>query len=345
MSSISKIFIASQRHAGVKEILQRLLPHLSFQVIKLSSFSADGIFKWDARLTHEDLEQMKDAEIVIGDNIYLSDVAFALPKLKWYQCTYAGLDGSLREIKHAMQEKGTPSFRASRFSGVKYGQFMFDYCLSFIIGHERGFLKHIQIQSKGDWQLGKSYTPKNPRLLNELTITVLGVGAIGSYVLKEFKRLGCKTQAFSRREKDKHFLQELQVDKFSTQLQDVLVESDCIVSILPQTLQTVNLLNGKLQMCQRQPMFINVGRGSIISRDDIISSLDNNFISCAVLDVFHEEPLLPSDPLWSHPKVFVTPHIAAETRDVDLAELFVQNLTLFENNRRLVNEIEWESDY
>jgi glyoxylate/hydroxypyruvate reductase A len=92
-------------------------------------------------------------------------------------------------------------------------------------------------------------------------------------------------------------------------------------------------------------MFINLGRGSIISRDEIISSLDKNLISCAVLDVFHEEPLPPSDPLWSHPKVFVTPHIAAETRDVDLAELFVQNLALFENNQRLMNEIEWGSDY
>ena len=94
-------------------------------------------------------------------------------------------------------------------------------------------------------------------------------------------------------------------------------------------------------------MLINVGRGSIISERDILEALDKEHISQAVLDVFVEEPLPPSSALWAHPRVIVTPHVAAVSTPEDVAEAFCKNLELYltKGGEALQGTVDFERGY
>ena len=95
----------------------------------------------------------------------------------------------------------------------------------------------------------------------------------------------------------------------------------------------------------QKPVFINIGRGSVIGDSELIKALDNQWISGAILDVFNEEPLPPSNPLWHHEKVLITPHIAAKSRPSDLVQLFAENYNNFISGKPLKYVIKWDEGY
>lgn len=183
---------------------------------------------------------------------------------------------------------------------------MFEYCLSFMIAHERGFLKHQANQKTKDWTLMKSVTPSKYRLVSEIKITILGLGSIGGVVSSLFKSMGCKNiTGYSKSEKDPSYLDSIGVGAFSTDLVTVLTDTDYIICILPDTPSTRGLLNyEKLSACKgRSTVLINLGRGSLIKEAELIRSLDDGLLSLAVLDVFEVEPLPVESKLWTHEKV------------------------------------------
>ena len=152
------------------------------------------------------------------------------------------------------------------------------------------------------------------------------------------------------REKEK----ETFADVETADLDDFLKQCDYIVNILPHTPSTIGLLGGgRLQQCRADPqraappVLINVGRGSIISERDILEALDKEHISQAVLDVFVEEPLPPSSALWAHPRVIVTPHVAAVSTPEDVAEAFCANLELYltKGGEALQGTVDFERGY
>lgn len=85
----------------------------------------------------------------------------------------------------------------------------------------------------------------------------------------------------------------------------MLSSVDYIVNVLPHTSETAGMLSGDvLKICaEKRPVFINVGRGSIIDEASLLQALEKGWISAAILDVFPVEPLPTSSALWDHPKV------------------------------------------
>ena len=128
-----------------------------------------------------------------------------------------------------------------------------------------------------------------------------------------------------------------------------LASADYIVSVLPSTPDTRGLLDGDaLAACAgRSPALINVGRGDLISEATIVAALDAGRLSHYVGDVFSPEPLDAGSPLWSHPKVTVTPHNAAVTAPEDVAAAFADNLERYEAGgvAALEHVFDWESGY
>lgn len=90
-------------------------------------------------------------------------------------------------------------------------------------------------------------------------------------------------------------------------LSDILKNCDYIINILPSSQDTVGLLNGNvLEHCKdKNTVFINVGRGSVIKEMDLINALEQKWISAAILDVFEKEPLPRESKLWNLPQVTV----------------------------------------
>ena len=92
-------------------------------------------------------------------------------------------------------------------------------------------------------------------------------------------------------------------------------------------------------------MLINAGRGGLQSDDAILSALNDGRLMEASLDVFEEEPLPASSALWAHPRVFVTPHVAASSDPVALSALIARQIVRHKAGESLVGVVDRSAGY
>jgi len=230
-----------------------------------------------------------------------------------------------------------------RFAHDSFSQLIAEYVIAQVIATERGFLTMHQ------WQAQEYYPDVKdlPRCVNQMTIGILGYGNMGKAVAKLFKAMGASVWALKRKNIEKNA--DPNVDKvvLMDQLGILLENCDYICNVLPNTEKTTNCLsNGILEHCkEKQSVFVNVGRANVVSDEALITALDKKWISGAVLDVFHEEPLPQGHPFWKHPKITMTPHISALSRPEDIAECFYTNFELFLAKKPLQNVVDWQECY
>ena len=94
-----------------------------------------------------------------------------------------------------------------------------------------------------------------------------------------------------------------------------LARTEILVCLLPLTADTENILDAKLFAgLPRGAVVINAARGRLQVEEDLLAALDSGHLAGATLDVFRTEPLPADHPFWTHPKVTVTPHVAAITQ-------------------------------
>ena len=142
-------------------------------------------------------------------------------------------------------------------------------------------------------------------------VGVLGLGAMGAATIDVVARFGYAVAGWSRRPQK---IEGVETFAGAEQLGAFLARTNILVNALPLTAQTQNLLDRRAfsQMPQGAHV-INVGRGGTIVDEDLLAALDEGRLASATLDVFRVEPLPPEHPFWSHPKITVTPHLAAPT--------------------------------
>ena len=165
---------------------------------------------------------------------------------------------------------------------------------------------YLNNQRDGRWQAGRN------RPARERRVGVMGLGQLGSAALEALRPFGFPLAGWSRRG-----IAPAGVEGF-TDLDAFLARTDILVSLLPLTDETKGMLN--LSLFDRLPngaCLVQVGRGQQLVATDLIAALDRGHLQSAVLDVTDPEPLVPDHPLWRHPQVLVTPHIACQTRAED----------------------------
>jgi len=110
-------------------------------------------------------------------------------------------------------------------------------------------------------------------------------------------------------------------------LKQALSTAQVLVTLLPKTPETENLLNAdRLAQMPKGAVILNPGRGPLIDDDALLAALDAGHIGHATLDVFRVEPLPQDHPFWTHPRVTVTPHIAADTRAFSASKVIAENI-------------------
>jgi glyoxylate/hydroxypyruvate reductase A len=110
-------------------------------------------------------------------------------------------------------------------------------------------------------------------------------------------------------------------------LRKALSGAQIVVLLLPKTPETENLLNAeRLALLPKGAVILNPGRGALIDDAALLAALDAGHIGHATLDVFRVEPLPADHPFWTHPRVTVTPHIAADTRAYSAARVIAENI-------------------
>ncbi|MGD1856036.1 MAG: 2-hydroxyacid dehydrogenase [Leptolyngbyaceae cyanobacterium] len=213
---------------------------------------------------------------------------------------------------------------------------MGDYVLAAVLNHVRQFPNYGQYQQQRRWQ------PLAPRNVDQVTVGVMGLGQIGSAVATRLSQIGFNVLGWSRREKA---ISNVQV--FSgQQLSDFLAASEILVCLLPLTPETENILNADtLGQLPPGAYVINVARGNHLVEPDLLTLIDNNYLSGACLDVFRQEPLPQNHPFWSHPNITITPHVASLTNPVSVAPQIVDNYRRMTAGQPLLNQVDREQGY
>ncbi|MBD9527922.1 glyoxylate/hydroxypyruvate reductase A [Paracoccus sp. PAR01] len=194
-------------------------------------------------------------------------------------------------------------------------QGMVEYCTGWAMRAHLGMDNYPQ---DGVWRQGMT-----PPLASDREVTVLGMGELGRAVAATLAGLGFDVAGWSQSGRPVEGIPVLAGD----QLELALARAEILICLLPDTPETRNLLDAdRLALLPEGATIINAGRGTLIDDAALLTALDRNHPGHAVLDVFRTEPLPPDHPFWSHPRVTVTPHIAAETRPATAALVAAENL-------------------
>ena len=143
----------------------------------------------------------------------------------------------------------------------------------------------------------------------------MGLGEIGGYIADQLARLGYRVSGWSRSEKQ---LAGVTCYRGEEALDSFLGPLDGLINLLPLTAQTRGILAAPL--FNRLPagaVLINCGRGEHMVNEDVLAAL---------LDVFPQEPLPADDPLWRHPQVVITPHMASAASAEVIARQLLENI-------------------
>jgi glyoxylate/hydroxypyruvate reductase A len=111
----------------------------------------------------------------------------------------------------------------------------------------------------------------------------------------------------------------------------LLAQSMVVVNVLPLTPQTLGILDVRaFAAMPRGACVVNIGRGAHVVDRDLLQALDAGHLGGAMLDVFETEPLPPDHPFWGHPKILVTPHVAAVTAASEALAQVIENVRRLE---------------
>jgi phosphoglycerate dehydrogenase-like enzyme len=183
----------------------------------------------------------------------------------------------------------------------------------------------------GRWAMG---------LISQQRILLVGLGSIGRATATKLKALGATVIGTSRSNKPVADVDEL---VHPDELVDVVGDVDGIVVSLPGTATTEGLVSAEV-FAKVKPgvTVVSVGRGTVIDEAAMTEALADGRIGFAALDVFAAEPLSPDSPLWTDPKVLVSPHTAAlnSAEDRLIAQLFARNATRFLDGKELINRVD-----
>ena len=213
-------------------------------------------------------------------------------------------------------------------------QGMVEYCAGWTL---RAHLGMDRFPQDGVWR-----NDRPPPLAGQRRVSVLGMGALGGAVADALAGLGFRVTGWSASGRPRPGIAVLG----GPDLHRALGRADILVTLLPDTPATRDLLDAdRLALLPRGAWIINPGRGTLIVEDDLLAALDSGHLSHAVLDVFRTEPLPPAHPFWTHPRVTVTPHIAAETRPASAAPVVAENLRRAMDGRPLLHLVDRARGY
>lgn len=187
------------------------------------------------------------------------------------------------------------------------------------------------------------WVPVVPPLAQDRKVGFLGLGALGRACARAQAALGFDVAGWSRTPRE---VEGVQCHSGADGLAAVLERSDILVTLLPDTPATTNILNATtLAQMPRGAYVINPGRGALIDDAALLSALDQGRIAAATLDVFRTEPLPADHAYWHHPRVTVTPHIAAATRAETASDVIAANIARVQAGQGLLHEVSRAAGY
>lgn len=251
--------------------------------------------------------------------------------LRWLQLTWAGAD------RYTAMPELAESVTLTNASGA-FGEIISEYVIGTAISHFRRFAKYGKLQRLHRWQklCGSSLSGK--------CALILGTGDIGACVARRMRMFGVHTVGVNRSGSasgDFHELHSIRA------LDSLIGTADIIVGCLPGTPETAGLITpARLALMKKDSLFINVGRGSLVSCDDLAAALTAGRPGGAVIDVADTEPIPDDSPIWDMENVMITPHIAGPSFSGDASttekiwDICEENIRRFLDGRELLYKVD-----
>ncbi|MDX4944176.1 glyoxylate/hydroxypyruvate reductase GhrA [Providencia manganoxydans] len=237
----------------------------------------------------------------------------------------AGVDAILKQ-EHENPGTLPAGVPLMRLEDIGMALQMEEYAMAKVLYYFRRMDEYRQFQSQRQWK------PLPANRHEDFVVGIMGAGALGQAVAKRLVEFGFHVRTWSRSEK--------QIDKVISyhgqeQLSDFLQGTRVIINLLPSTPQTVGILNQSLfSQLQQKAYIINLARGSHLIEQDLLVALESGQVAGASLDVFASEPLPQMHPFWTHPRVAITPHIAAITVPQEAMDMISDNIKRIESGQQ-----------
>ncbi|MER9894260.1 glyoxylate/hydroxypyruvate reductase A [Mesorhizobium sp. M0119] len=259
----------------------------------------------------------------------------SLPNLRAIFSIGAGVD-------HIFADPTLPDVPVVKVVADNLTQYMTEYVVWRVLDHHRQGMLYRAQQQKKIW-----HEPQQ-RPAGDISVGIMGLGTLGRAAASVLLSLGFPVNGWSRSDRP---MQGVSTYAGEAGLIPFLNATDILVVLLPLTPQTHGIINhGVLKELRKRnglggSVLINAGRGRLQKDADILRALDDGTLKEASLDVFEVEPLPKTSPLWSHPKVFVTPHAAATSDPVHLAPIMLRQMDAFERGEALENVVDRNAGY
>ncbi len=287
------------------------------EIALLKQLGTDIIFQQDER---KELDiDVSDIDAVVCNSLFLYNDIAEFTNLKYIQLTSAGLD---RVPLEYIKQNNIILHNARGVYSVPMAEWALGKVLE-IYNASRFFYKQ---------QIKKEWNKKHEIFeLDTKTVCVVGIGSVGTEVVKRFAAMGCHTIGVDV------YLTGLTNEAFLiNDIDKALEKSDVIILTMPLTSETKHLFNKqKFEIIKEDAVFVNLARGGLVKETDLIEAVQaNRFIGLA-LDVFEDEPLPKNSPLWEMDNVIITPHNSFKSEKIQerLFQMIYKNLEVFSRNR------------
>jgi glyoxylate/hydroxypyruvate reductase len=255
----------------------------------------------------------------------------SLPNLKVIMSLGAGVDAILKDPT-LPEDKPIVRVNDPNLTGR-----MTEYIVLHVLMHHRQQRRLDENQKNRIWDSFPTHAAKG------LSVGIMGMGVMGRDSAEKLRDLGFRVAGWSRTRKKitgvESFAGESEFEAF-------LARTDVLISLLPATPDTDGIINrATIRKLSRKgpfgaPIIINAGRGRQQVAEDILAALDSGELHAATLDVFTTEPLPQDSPLWSHPRVTVTPHCAADSDPETICAYVAQNIARHQRGEALHNLVD-----
>jgi len=259
---------------------------------------ADLLPGQDIRVWPDEIGDPEDIEFaVIGEPE--PGVLAGLPNLRAVLSLWAGVDGLLADDSFP---RDVP---LARMVDPLLTTDMTHFAIHWVLHFHRDIPRYIALQQERLWK------PRNYYEASERRVGVMGLGNLGTHAAKAISGLGFDVAGWNSSPRD---IPDVETFIGPDRIWPFLARTDILIVLLPLTRQTRGIVNAETLLALPDGAYlINLARGPHVVESDLMAALDSGRLAGAVLDVFNQEPLPVNHPFWTHPKVWVTPHIASKT--------------------------------
>ena len=284
----------------------------------------------DVRLSRaEDIADPADVRYAL---VWKPPIGFftAYPRLALVINLGAGVDA-------LMARDDLPDLPITRLSDPDMARMMAGFVLFAVTRHARDIPELERAQRQKRWHY---IHPRDP---GSVRVGILGLGELGLRAATECARQGYRVSGWSRTPKT---VEDVETAAGLDALPDFLACADILVCLLPQTPETIGLLDaGRLAMLPKGAVFINVSRGSVVDEAALVEALQSGAIGGATLDVFAVEPLPETSPLWQMDNVLITPHLASIALAESAARQIADNVRRVEAGEPVLSRVDPRRGY